>query len=414
MPRKDPWHGGVYAILFVQGISALLPWNVFITAASYFADRLQQTSVHESFLNWFSLAFNLTTLIVVGLNAAFLRPCLPLPARKITVALGGISFILLLTATMVKTPYVEGNEFFGITMASIVVVSICSAYLQEGLFEITALLSDIYTQAILTGQSMAGLGVSLSAYILTYLHHNKVSDTFTSSSIEDNAFIYFACSFATILFALALFLVFQRLTFVRQYLQSPTKSLDIDMDTTESLLDESPPTPRPNPWKILWQVRHHAFSAFFTLFVTLTLFPVVTSSIQSSSVSQELFVALTFVLFNFGDLAGRVSTSLYVLTHKRLVVAGSIGRIAFVGLFFLCNVHGSPLVVFTQDGMAVLFLLGFAWSNGYFCSVAMMQSPHEVDRHHRQLCGAIMFACLCVGLTAGSIASFALRALLKV
>ncbi|KAF0713207.1 hypothetical protein AaE_011840 [Aphanomyces astaci] len=104
----DRYHAA-YGILFLQGVGALLPWNVFITAASYFGERLKETSVHASFLNWFSLAFNLSTLFMVALNAAWLRPYLPRPRTKIMVSLTGIAIVLLVTAILVKCSTVVGT-----------------------------------------------------------------------------------------------------------------------------------------------------------------------------------------------------------------------------------------------------------------------------------------------------------------
>ncbi|KAF0686211.1 Aste57867_21997 [Aphanomyces stellatus] len=429
-PPVDTCHVA-YLILFVQGVGALLPWNVFITAASYFADRLKDTPVHDSFLNWFSLAFTLATLVVVALNAAVLRPYLPSPQRKVVVSLIGIAVVLVLTAALVKAPSVVGTRFFAISILSIVVASICSAYLQEGLFELTTLFPEIYTQALMTGQSAAGFLVSLSACVLTWLHHHPNSFVFLwpladNSNVETTAFIYFVCACATMVVALATFFAFQRLPLTRHYLKgddafkhrrrsSSNSTLELD-DSTDSLLDDDdesePPRVAANPWKLLYRMRHHAITVFLTLFVTLALFPVVTSSIESTSMDQTLFVSLGFVLFNLGDLLGRAATAVYLLPHRRLLAAAAFFRLSFFVIFILCNVRGSPFVVFTQDGVAVAVLLACAWSNGYLVSVAMMQSPHLVDRHHRPLAGAIMFLCLCTGLTAGSLASFGLRAIL--
>lgn len=53
----------VYAIFFLVGIGSSLPWNVFITAQQYFQERLEDTDYEESFLNWFSMAFNISMLL---------------------------------------------------------------------------------------------------------------------------------------------------------------------------------------------------------------------------------------------------------------------------------------------------------------------------------------------------------------
>lgn len=67
----------VYAIFFFVGVASSLPWNVFITAQKYFQQRLADTDYEESFLNWFSMGFNISTLLSMLIRTACVGERMP-------------------------------------------------------------------------------------------------------------------------------------------------------------------------------------------------------------------------------------------------------------------------------------------------------------------------------------------------
>ncbi|OQR82599.1 Equilibrative Nucleoside Transporter (ENT) Family [Achlya hypogyna] len=416
-PPTDKCHAG-YLVLFLQGVAALLPWNVFITADGYFATRLVGTPVHESFLTWFSMGFNLTALFVLAINTLFLRSFLPRPSVKITIALVGILLVVFLSTVLVKTPSITGMVFFNMTMCSIVVASICSAYLQEGLFELASAFPEIYTQAIMTGQSLAGFIVALSSFVITWAHLDpalilaSVVVPWAVTDTETSAFSYFVSVLATIGLASVAFAGFLRLPLARYYMAPPAEVAA----SLESLLEDAPVRKgTQNPAKLLWRVRAHASAVFATFFVTLALFPVLTSAIRSSNPSpavRALFTPLSFVLFNGGDLLGRVLAGYApTLLRGRGLLVVALLRVSFLPLFGLCRLTTSGhSVVFDHDAYPIVFLVLCAVSNGVLISLSMMQSAHSVAPHQRELTGALMFFCLTSGCTAGAVASFGTHA----
>ncbi|OQR93191.1 Equilibrative Nucleoside Transporter (ENT) Family [Thraustotheca clavata] len=400
-----------YVALFLQGVAALLPWNVFITAEGYFADRLRDTSVHDSFLTWFSMAFNLTAFVVLGLNTVVLRAYLPRPSVKINLSLVGIALVVLVSTVLVKTPSIQGMVFFNMTMVSIVIAAICAVYLQEGLFELTASFPEIYTQAIMTGQSLAGFLVALSAFIITWTHLDpKVFPllTWAITDRESSAFSYFLTAFFTIIVAIIAFAAFLRSSVAKFYMKT---NPDIDA-ISQTLLDDDEAKKGKttlNPAKILWLVRYDAAVVFLTFLVTLAIFPVLTSAIQSTNPNktfQALFTPLSYVLFNGGDLLGRIFAGCAPRAFSGLtLLVLAILRLGFFPLFAMCNLRTNG-GVFKNDAYPIAFIIVCSFTNGLFVSLAMMHSVHHVAPHQREIAGALMFFCLTFGLTAGSFASF--------
>jgi solute carrier family 29 (equilibrative nucleoside transporter), member 1/2/3 len=168
----------------------------------------------------------------------------------------------------------------------------------------------------------------------------------------------------------------------------------------------------------LKKIRVTALSVFFVFLVTLALFPSITVKISSqrecdasaSRFNNDLFLPFMFVLFNGGDLLGRVLsgiTKLGVTVDNILPLA--LSRSIFIPLFLLCNVTDSALPhVFKSDAWPCTFMILFGISSGFLANVAMMVGPTLVSPRNAALAGNIMVLCLAVGLFGGSIASFGL------
>ena len=149
-------------------------------------------------------------------------------------------------------------------------------------------------------------------------------------------------------------------------------------------------------------------------------------SIQSTNPSTHplLFSAIHFFVYNLGDLSGRSLCSLprlHVWSARRLL-AFSLARTLFIPLFLICNIQWAASTttkpVITSDFLYMLILLLFGLTNGYVSSMCMMSAPSVV--HNSRLKGrtedvdvaaTVATFCLVLGLTSGSVASFAVRAM---
>ncbi|KAG7253788.1 hypothetical protein CRUP_022076 [Coryphaenoides rupestris] len=164
-----------------------------------------------------------------------------------------------------------------------------------------------------------------------------------------------------------------------------------------------------------------AVSVCFTFTVTIGTFPAVTSDVKTSlggGTSWELYFipVCCFLLFNVCDWAGRSLTAVCMWpggegVRLPLLVAS---RAAFVPLFMLCNVQprgGSLPVLFSHDALFILFMVLFAFSNGYLASLCMCFGPKRVAAREAETAGAVMAFFLSLGLALGAALSFLVRGL---
>ena len=147
------------------------------------------------------------------------------------------------------------------------------------------------------------------------------------------------------------------------------------------------------------------FAVFLTFTVTLTAFPAITSSIvtraemrsnsssgdsgNASSAGGDYWTAFLFLLFNLGDLSGRVfEGSSYAQARGLQNVTGQVAfrrslyRIVFVPVLASCNVNRSGWRiprVFSLDVFPVLFVFSLGFTNGFNAACSMALGPQTLS-----------------------------------
>jgi len=176
------------------------------------------------------------------------------------------------------------------------------------------------------------------------------------------------------------------------------------------------------------------FSVAWVFVVTLAVFPPVTITILSVQetppkfLQPAVFIPLHFLIFNVADFIGRTYVPAikgFLLTNHYHVVAASLARTFFVPIFLACNtivLQGDattkkvPLV--NSDLLYFLIIFAFGCSNGYISSLAMILSSSPtlnpaIEEEEKDIAGTLAAFCLVAGLAMGSIASFAVRWLMR-
>ncbi|KAL4141148.1 hypothetical protein PRNP1_014270 [Phytophthora ramorum] len=446
MGGRQHTSGVVFAIFFFIGIGSSLPWNVFITAQAYFQHRLAGTSYEDSFLNWFSMAFNVSTLMTMLIRTAVVAERMAGAVRTVFFSLIVIMGVIFMHCSWTRMPEFRGYSFFHTTMTSILLVASASTLMQEGLLRIVATFPPQYTQAVVSGQSFAGLAVSLSNFIILWAGEDE---TRLFHGLHANAdlcaFLYFVLVFITLVLCLLTFAILTRMTLFRHYqsvdhpghgqkeyfedASSEAETVDtLDSSPRKRLLEgegegEAAET-KVDMLEIAFKIRFYAAATFFIFIVTLGVFPGITSAIKSVQPDKglffdTLFTPFTLILFNTSDFVARLSASWWPPLGQKKVLLASIARLMFFPLLMLCNLQNKShevitTVIFRSDVLAMLFIAACAFSNGLLCTLAFMEYPNLLRKNaEKELGGSVIFFVLSIGLTAGSLMSFIVRAMLK-
>lgn len=424
---KDTWNLA-YILLFLNGLGQLFPWNVFITASSYFGNRLCDTSYEKTFLSYFGIifgAFNCTGLVI----ALLFQHKVSQDTRAIApLVVNTLVFGLTTALVLVEPNELAGPTFFVITLVTVGLSGSCNAFLSGGAFGLAAQLPPIYTGAIMGGQGFAGITVALTALAAAVASPDAITGctgpvpNAPYSTVKWGAFAYFMVSVVVLFGCLVGYLVLVRLPFVRYHVAKSHSPIAIDKE----LLSDAASLPllpkqssRPL-YATFLLTKRMAISVYSVFALTLMLFPTITASISSTAPPgfwhNTFFVPFSFVNFNFCDFVGRVSAGAFKLSEKtqdRLWIF-CVLRLVFIPAFLFCSTDVSQrdgTDIFSYDAWPVGFMVVFAFTNGLLSSLLMMYGPSRAPPQDQDIAGTTMVTFLTFGLFTGSCLSFAAASL---
>ncbi|KAF7703369.1 hypothetical protein HF521_022376 [Silurus meridionalis] len=385
----------VWLIMLMLGLGSLLPWNFFMTAIMYFNQRLADAApanatVTESrnalqaiFNNAMTLCAMITLLIFTCLNYIIHQRI----SQKIRIlgSLVSILVVFCVTAIFVKLP-IEPMPFFVITMIKIIIINAFGAILQGSLFGMAGVLPEGYMTPIMSGQGLAG----------TFASFALICAMASGSDLMDCAFGYFITACAVISLAILSYIILTKLEYYQNYQyrniikEKSQNGQSLQQEIIIKLINHGGNSERmsmseevhqnPSLLSIFSKIWVMALSVCFSFTITISAFPAVIvdvkSTISEGGLWEKYFIPVSgFLLFNLCDFLGRSLTAVCLWPGKdsKILPALLFARLIFVALFMLCNVqprHSIP-VYFSHDAWFTIFIVLFAFSNGYLASLCM-------------------------------------------
>ncbi|ESP02346.1 hypothetical protein LOTGIDRAFT_237985 [Lottia gigantea] len=407
----------VYLIFIFLGMACLLPWNFFITAEDYFRYKLRNTSLPEDmhytksnqtlnqrlFVSYLSITSMATNTVFMILTTLFIRS-IPINIRMIT-------SILIITVVFIETTIlvrVDSDEwqhvFFILTLSSAAVVMAAVSVTTGSAIGLSCLFPVRYTQACMIGQAVGG---TFSALARIFSIMGKGSET-------DSAFGFFLTASIISLLSLVAYGLLYRLRFSKFYLSNQIHAIqnsDNEIPAYKEIIGY-----REYITSIFRKIWSHTLCCFLTFIVTLSCFPSICSTIEpmhpevNNDWTNLYFTPVAcFLLFNIGDLLGRVFTTFLPkpsLRHKHVFLFLSILRVVYIPLLLYCNTGSKNIpVYFDHDVYPMIFTLTLGISNGYLSTLSFMFAPMNVPIEQAEGAGVIMALSLTMGLTVGALLS---------
>ena len=383
---------------------------MFLAAAPYFQRRFASSEwmlTHfQSTIISVSTVTNLgSVLILTNLQAKASYP------KRIVASLliNTICFILLALSTVTFRD-VSAGVYFAFLMLIVCGASLAAGLCQNGVFSyVTGFGVGEYTQAIMTGQAVAGI-LPCIAQIVAVLSVAEIDAKEAKQESSKSAFAYFSTATVVSLLALLAFLALLKRRAGSTEVKASTESIE---GTEENEYAERKVV---GPWTLFQKLRWIAMAVFICFAVTMQ-FPVFTQEILSVRpedtapriLQPACFIPLAFLFWNTGDLAGRLLTLVSKLTlfrHPRFTFLVSLARFVFIPLYLLCNIKGRGAIV--SSDIFYLFVVQFLFglTNGYIGSTCMIGAGEWVEPEEREAAGGFMGLMLVGGLTVGSLSSF--------
>lgn len=411
---ETPFSWIEYSIFLLLGVSMLWAWNMFLAAGPYFQRRFES---NQRVLDNFQAA-ELSVSTVANLGSMWLltkmQATASYPKRIVaSLVINMVVFVLLALSTRLALN-VSAQAYFAFLIVTVFATSLATGLCQNGIFAFSSGFGQSkYTQAIMTGQGVAGVLPCIAQIVLVLSvrsgDHDKDDIPAEGPPTPGRAaFAYFLTATGISALTLVAFLYLLRRNATRKAKQASLSG------ATE---DASEPERKTVPLLTLFRkLAWLAGAVFFTFAITMT-FPVYTQQIISTVPSDEAspilqpasFIPLAFLFWNSGDLIGRLLTAwplLSLVRRPKTVFVLAIVRVVWIPLYMLCNVRGEGQLVGGDFFYLVVVQLLFGITNGFLGSTCMIGAGEWVDPDEREAAGGFMGLCLVFGLAVGSLLSF--------
>ncbi|KFQ44300.1 Equilibrative nucleoside transporter 3, partial [Nestor notabilis] len=415
---SDRLHGA-YVIFFLLGIGSLLPWNFFITAKHYWMYKLQNCSdqagpvgqaasdLRDFFESYVSIASTVPSVLCLIGNFLLVNK-VPASVRILSSLFVMLAVFLVITVLVKVDTSAWTTRFFALSASTV---------FSSSIFGLSSCFPMRNLQALISGQAMGG---TISAVA-------SVIDLAAAANVTDSALAYFLTADIFIIICIMMYLLLPRLEYSRYYMRSqeespslatvpPESSMEDEAEpegtTNTSFLTKSTGIPPLRP--ILQKTALLGFSLFYIFFISIIIFPSLSSNIESVSKSSgspwstKYFAPLTsFLLYNFADWCGRQITAWIQMPgpKSKLLPALVLLRTIFLPLFILSNYQPRAqiqTVVFNQDVYPVVFTALLGLSNGYLGTLVIIYGPKIMPKELAEPAGVVMTFYLMLGLAVGS------------
>ncbi|XP_054927886.1 equilibrative nucleoside transporter 3-like isoform X2 [Dermacentor andersoni] len=305
-------------VFLLLGVVLMLPWNFTTNASDFWMYKFRnvslpydytftnKTELQAHIFGAFSVASSFPSLIAVYLGTLF-NHRIGQDTRNI------LGFSLCIAFFSIVTAFVKINTdnwqvgFFILTVILISLLNVFVSWLQGGITGLAALLPSDYMHSLVIGMAVGGLFASV-LQIICLLGHTEPTTA---------ALAYFLCAIFVFVVALVCFLVMLSTDFFVHCVKSPEVNIQ-DLITNSDLEIKASTT------LILRKVWPQAASAMYVMAVSLAVFPavavlVVSSNVESGSAwTGRFFMPVCgYLLFNAGDLTGRIVCSFVPLRRRR-------------------------------------------------------------------------------------------------
>ncbi|KAI5868052.1 nucleoside transporter-domain-containing protein [Durotheca rogersii] len=404
-----------YGIFALLGVAMLWAWNMFLAAAPYFQLRFRDDRWILD--NFQSAIISVSTLANLGSMAILtnIQYTASYPFRINLALYMNVAIFALLTTSTVSWLDASPSGYLAFLLSMVALTAWAAGLIQNGAFAFAASFGrPEYMQAIMAGQGVAGVLPPLVQVISVLVAPAADTSARAQNPSPGNgkaAFIYFLTAVIVSVTALVGFI-----PLVRRHNHIVENRMMEQMAASMTSIEDAERSARKViGMAALLRKLHWLAGGVFMCFAVAMFFPVFTPKILSVTPPDEAslllqpaaFIPLGFLFWNLGDLGGRASSLfLSFRDHPALLFAASIGRLLFLPLYALCNLHGKGAVINSDMFYLLAVQFPFGFTTGWLGSNCMMAAGEWVEEGEREASGGFMGLALVGGLAFGSLLSF--------
>nr|CDJ87518.1 Delayed-early response protein equilibrative nucleoside transporter domain containing protein [Haemonchus contortus] len=366
----------VWLIIMLHGIGVLIPWNMLITIApQYYVDYWftingKKTFLAKSFMTTLGITCQVPNFLTGMLNLAqivggslMLRGTLFINCIFVAVIIALVVFLDPTEDAMIW--------FYSGFWAIVVILNGSNGLYQNSVFRLTADFPAAYTNAIVVGNIICGIFISILS-IATNL-------AFTTD--KSVAVSYFSIVLAVLILCIISFFYLTHVDFYKYYVNKGRQARIAEHAKRPSLRQYS------ETFKYCFM---QLLSVFLVFFVTLAVFPTVLAGTTpnrrdepwNSAIPKDIYLGLTvFLNFNLLAAIGSTTANFVQIPGPDNIIIPVLLRLLFIPYFMLCNYNVEDRVMPVLFKNQWFFIIGnavMAFTSGYFSSLALMYAPRVV------------------------------------
>lgn len=420
-----------YFTFTLIGVALLWPWNCFLSASAYYAERFAHS---PSLVKMLSSTIMTVSSIISTLFNFYLSQSQQGVNYNLRLNSGLILTIivfLIMAISCVSDFFIKmKDQVFFVTLITLVLISaIATCFAQNGTMAIVNVMGPIYANGVMVGQAIAGVLPSVALIVSILLIGDKpkaIIDDYEYVDKNFGVFVYYITATLISIVCMALLYLTNHYRTESAY-STLNQMVDLPLDA------EEPPEETPEltqtkfvSFWVLWsKLKLIVLTIFLTFSITL-IFPVFASNVKLTNAASsehvffqdKIFIPFIFLMWNLGDLLARVicgwKNSILLIKNPKVLFIYSLSRLIFIPLFLTCNIHpytsadeSSALV--NSDLWYIFLQLLFGLSNGQLStSCFMIVGSFCDDDDEKEAAGGFTTVFLSTGLAFGSILSYLL------
>ncbi|XGW29400.1 hypothetical protein V3C99_008876 [Haemonchus contortus] len=366
----------VWLIIMLHGIGVLIPWNMLVTIAPqyyvdyWFTTNGRKTILAKGFMSTLGITCQVPNFLTGMLNLAqtvggslMLRGTLFINCVIVAIIIALVVFLDPTEEAMIW--------FYSGFWAIVVILNGSNGLYQNSVFRLTADFPAAYTNAIVVGNNICGIFISILS-IATNLAF------MTDKSV---AVSYFSIVLAVLILCIISFFYLTHVEFYKYYVNKGRQARIAEHAKRPSLRQYS------ETFKYCFM---QLLSVFLVFFVTLAVFPTVLAGTTpnrrdepwNSAIPKDIYLGLTvFLNFNLLAAIGSTTANFVQIPGPDNIIIPVLLRLLFIPYFMLCNYNVEDRVMPVVFKNQWFFIIGnavMAFTSGYFSSLALMYVPRVV------------------------------------
>ncbi len=437
-----------YSTFLIAGVAMLWPWNCLLSVSHFFASRFKENKyLRDNYFSYFMLISTATSLVYTFILAR--RQVGTLYHKRVVTGLViNIVVFAILGLSCVWFTSTPSTIYFIFVIIAVFISAIGTCLIQNGIMAIVNLFGPAYAQAVMVGQAVAGVlpSFALILSMLVFSHgppppppgsppypapppsprdvghrHGPPPHGPPDLNIDPGVMLYFFTATIISFISLALFgALIKKLE--HGYGLNANNDNNSVFNNPFQLGNSIENLENYVPFRTLWKKLDKIATSIFFVFCFSLAFPVFASSIYSVNedlgsllTTPELFIPIAYLEWNTGDLIGRLvcSFNFFLVESTDKMVLYSIFRAILIPIFFLFNYTHDRNCLIPSDIIYLLLQFVYGFTNGHLCSSAFMKVGDVVEEDEKKAAGSFTTFFLNLGLTGGSLFSFAIAAMVS-